>query len=454
MPFDLDDAIAAVASPASPSARGIVRVSGNDVVAIVDRLLDTEVPYSGPPVRIPGYVLSKRFGSPLPVSVLLWPTARSYTGQPMAEFHLIGSPPILELMLAAVIDGGARQAERGEFTMRAFLNGRIDLLQAEAVSGVIDAADHDELQSALTQLGGGLTRQLLKIQSSLIAILGDLEAGLDFVEEDIEFISSETMVRRMTEIRGALQRLLVDSAQRLPSGYRPRVVLAGLPNAGKSTLFNCLADADLAIASTIAGTTRDYLCCPVRVADVSIELIDTAGWTNSKDRIQMTAVEHRQQQLDAADLVIWCVAADLNEDDQSKDAELRDSVLSRATQLIIVTTCVDRPHPTDDPADRIRVSALSGVGLCDLRRKIAQCFTEKQASRTELLATTSSRCRDSIERAVRSMDSAVESVQDNLGDELTAIGLREALQEFRSILGETWTDDILDHIFSSFCIGK
>ena len=421
---------------------------------IVSRLLNSDVPQTGAPVRIRGCVLSKRLGSPLPVSVLVWPTARSYTGQPMAEFHVIGSPAILELLLAAVIDEGARLAERGEFTMRAFLNGRIDLLQAEAVSGVIDAADHDELRSALTQLGGGLTQELQQIRSSLIAILGDLEAGLDFVEEDIEFISSETLIRRMTDIRVALQDLLVDSVNRLPSGYRPRVVLAGLPNAGKSTLFNRLADADLAIASEIAGTTRDYLCCPVSFAGISIDLIDTAGWTNSKDPIQMTAVERRQQQLDAADLVIWCRAGDLNEEDQLKDAELRDSVLSRSRRLIEITTCIDRSGTSDNSDEGICVSALSGAGLSELRHQLVQCLTEETTSRGELRATISSRCRDSIERVLLSIDSAVESVKEDLGEELTAIGLRESLQEFRGILGETWTDDILDHIFSSFCIGK
>lgn len=338
--------------------------------------------------------------------------------------------------------------------MRAFLHGRIDLLQAEAVLGVIDAADHNELQAALTQLGGGLTQQLQRIRSTIIAMLGDLEAGLDFVEEDIEFISSTEMVERLNDARTVLQRLFHDSEMRLPSGYRPRVVIAGLPNAGKSTLFNRLANAELAIASTLAGTTRDYLSCPVRIENITIELVDTAGWDSLTNGIMTTAGELRQQQIGSADLVLWCRAADLRADARSSDTELRGQLTSLAPRMISVVTCSDRVHPSEDRSDEIYVSALSGTGLNKLRRTLVRRLTGSPTSRTELLATTSLRCRDSIQRAIASIDSAVESANCGLGDEITAIGLRETLHELRSMLGETCHDDILDHIFSNFCIGK
>ncbi len=454
MPFSLDDTIVAVASSPAPAVRGIVRVSGCEVVPLVDRLLDSSVPKSGPPVRISGHVLAESLGTPLPASVLLWPEARSYTGQPMAELHVIGSPAVLELLLVAVIDAGARPAERGEFTMRAFLNGRIDLLQAEAVLGVIDAADHDELQSALRQLGGGLTQQLQEIRSTIVAILGDLEAGLDFVEADIEFITSSEVIQRLNNARVVLERLLSDATERLPSDYRPRVVLAGLPNAGKSTLFNRLVGADLAITSAIAGTTRDYLSCPLTIENVPIELVDTAGWSDSNDRIMAVAGNLRHQQLDSADLVLWCRAADLMGADRMADTEFREQAVSQVVRVILVATCTDRvDHATRHPGE-IGVSAEVGTGLDDLRRLIVSTLTQSQTSRSQLLATTSLRCRDSIRRTMLSIDSAVDSANRDLGDEITAIGLREALQELRSMLGETWTDDILDHIFSSFCIGK
>ena len=454
MPFSLDDPIVAVATPPGPAFRGIVRVSGANAVSIVDRILDVSVPSKGPPVRLTGHLHTERLGSPLAASVLLWPGTRSYTGQPMAEFHVIGAPPVLELLSSAVVDMGARLAERGEFTMRAFLNGRIDLLQAEAVSGVIDAADHDELLSALSQLGGGLTQQLRGIRSAVIAVLGDLEAGLDFVEDDIEFISTAEVVERLNDIRSVLKHLLIDARQRLPSDSRPRVVLAGLPNAGKSTLFNRLAQADLAIASKTVGTTRDYLSCPIIIGNLTVELVDTAGWGNFISDIMSFAQEQRRQQLDSAELVVWCSAADQHPDEQAADRTLRDQSQSQTHQFVRIVTCADRVRRCHESAELLRVSAVTGEGLDDLRRLISDTLTGDRSSRHELVATTSLRCGHSIQQALFSVDRALDSATRGLGDEIIVISLRETLRELRSMLGETWTDDILDHIFSSFCIGK
>ena len=454
MSLGLDDPIVAVATPPGAACRAVVRISGANVTSIVDRILDVCVPKKGPPVRITGHVVIESLGTPLPVNLLVWPGRRSYTGQSMAELHVIGAPPLLELLLTALIDMGARPAERGEFTMRAFLNGRIDLLQAEAVSGVIDAADHDELLSALMQLGGGITQQLREIRSTIIAILGDLEAGLDFVEDDIEFISKTELLTRLNDARSILKRLRNDARQRLPSDCRPRAVLAGLPNAGKSTLFNTLAQAELAIVSTIAGTTRDYLSCPITIGNTAIELVDTAGWDYPTDNIMIAAEELRQQQLNTADVVVWCSAADLTREERDTDRKLGNLAAAMACRFVSVVTCIDRVQSDNQSEKRLRVSAVTGSGLDELRLQITDRLTDHQRSRGELLATTSLRCRNSIQQALSSIDCALDSAVQDLGDEITAISLRESLQELRSILGETWTDEILDHIFSSFCIGK
>ncbi|MEX0700720.1 MAG: GTPase, partial [Planctomycetales bacterium] len=282
MSLHLDDTIAALASPPGGAARGIVRVSGPEVRAALDTIFQPD----GPPrwnssraaQRHSGRILLPNVRAPLDVAVLLWPTRRSYTGEPLAELHLPGSPPLLEAVLSALHDRGARPARPGEFTLRAFLAGRIDLVQAEAVLGVIDAHDHRELETALGQLAGGLSGKIADVRRDLIDLLADLEAGLDFVDEDIEFVARHELAERVDRARGTVERLLDQASERMRTAGTRCVVLAGLPNAGKSTLFNALAGREAALVSPIRGTTRDWLSAELDWQGLAIELIDTAGW--------------------------------------------------------------------------------------------------------------------------------------------------------------------------------
>ncbi len=289
MPLDLDDTIVALASPPGAALRGIVRVSGAETAEVVAKLFRAdEASLNWQTTKLPrrfvGHLELSAIIVPVPAALMYWPTRRSYTGQPMAEFHLIGSPPLLEAAIEHLCECGARLARRGVFTMRAFLSGRIDLLQAEAVLSVIEATDHEELQKALSQLGGGITSRLGLVRGDLIALLGDLEAGLDFVDEDIEFITKTQISLRLDSALSLLHQLAADPAHRLPSGYRQRVVLAGLPNVGKSTLFNRLIGRHQAIVSPVAGTTRDYLTATLKLDGLDVELIDTAGWEDAVGR--------------------------------------------------------------------------------------------------------------------------------------------------------------------------
>ena len=462
MPLDLDDTIVALASPPGPALRGIVRVSGVETAAVVAKLFRPDVESADwrstkLPRRFMGQLDLASVMVPVPAALMYWPTRRSYTGQPMAEFHLSGSVPLVEATLEHLCENGARLARRGEFTMRAFLSGRIDLLQAEAVIEVIEATDHDELQKALSQLGGRITSRLRQLRIDLIALLGDLEAGLDFVEEDIEFITKSDIAVRLEAALVLLNELADVSATRLPAGYRRRVVLAGLPNAGKSTLFNSLIEKHLAIVSPIAGTTRDYLTATLRLDSMEVELIDTAGWEDAADLIMERAQELRAEQVSASDLVVWCTAADLSGDAGDEDARLQQLAMQRCpTMLKILTRCdLDGDETkSGDKTSSLRISAASGDGIELLRTTLRQQLTGTQSARSELLGTTAVRCRDSLHRTIQSLAQAKLATTELRGDELIAVEIRQALQELSVILGEVYTDDILDHIFSNFCIGK
>lgn len=459
----LDDTIVALASPAGPAVRGIVRVSGGAVAGLIAGVFEPDdagcawrdarraARYEGR-LRIPA------FNTPVPAALMFWPTARSYTGQPMAELHTFGAPPLLDALIERLLECGARHANRGEFTMRAFLAGRIDLVQAEAVLGVIDAADHEELHQALHQLGGGITESLAGVRTEILTLLGDLEAGLDFVEEDIEFISAKDICRRLSRCQAILDTLSDDAAERLPSGYRTRVVLAGLPNAGKSTLFNRLVGSQAAIVSPVAGTTRDYLNATVEFGRLDAELIDTAGWEAAVGLVMEKAQQLRAGQVRAGDLIVWCRSSVLDSADIDLDERLRQQLITAELPLLNIRTQCDRVGPGEDGLasweDWLPVSAETGDGLELLRSTVADRIARSCQSRSELVSSTAARCRDGIRRAISAIAAAGSAAESRAGDEIVAMELRTALQEIAVIMGEVYTDDILDHIFSNFCIGK
>ena len=458
MRFDLDDTIAALASPPGPGARGIVRLSGPAVAPIIASCFESTPPALWRRQRIarryPGTLTLSGLTAPLPADLYYWPTNRSYTGESIAELHTIGSPPLLEAALSELCRQGARPARAGEFTLRAFLSGRIDLMQAEAVCGVIDAADHQELELALGQLAGGVSGKLADVRVDLIALLGDLEAGLDFVEEDIEFISREALAARLEHVRVQVERLQEQVEDRMQSTGRARVVLAGRPNAGKSTLFNALVRGERALVSRSAGTTRDFLSAEADCDGVRVELIDTAGRGPSNVEIGRLAQKAGTDQLRQADLVVWCVAADLDAAGRNENDVRLNATRAVCPRVLIARTRSDLAGHDSAAGSDVAVSAMTGAGIETLRAAIGTRLSWAETGQRQLLGSTSTRCQDSLSAIVAALERARDATDIGLGDEIIAIEIRAALEGLGQILGEVYTDDILDHIFSSFCIGK
>ena len=468
MSVDISDTIAALASPAGTAARGIVRVSGPDVSSAVLQVFqcdDGTLDAAGiRPLCHAGHVTVDEQTPPFVARLYHWPTGRSYTGQPMAEIHTIGSPPLLEALLAALFRAGVRPARPGEFTLRAFLAGRVDLLQAEAVLGVIDAADHTELQTALEQLAGGISNRIVHLRMELIELLADLEAGLDFADEDIEFIDSHTLLSRIEEARDFLEVLRGQAVTRMLSTEKPRVVLAGLPNAGKSTLFNRLAEDEHALVSDVRGTTRDYLQTDIHVEGLDVLLIDTAGWEETAHdpsrEIDRLAQQLRGEQVQRADLIVWCTDCRLNAEEHLQEERLRQEALRQHPSLLHVQTKSDRidvdsaRHSAEDVLSVRHISAQTGAGIVELQREIHARLNAESRGQRHLIGSTAARCRESLDAACESLTRAYETAACSLGDELTAVEVREALAHLGRIVGAVYTDDLLDRIFSKFCIGK
>jgi len=454
--LDLDDTIAAIASAAGGAARGIVRVSGPAAMSCAGRVFRPSQPCDFGSLRTAavarGEVLLERLGA-VPALAYVWPTARSYTRQPAAELHLIGSPPVLEAVLAAVCAAGARLARPGEFTLRAFLAGRLDLTQAEAVLGVIDAQDGAALKSALAQLAGGLARPLAALRESLLDLLAHLEAGLDFVDEDIEFITAELLLAQLAAAEQQVEGIARQLAGRGESGELPCVVLVGLPNAGKSSLLNALAGEGAAIVSPQPGTTRDVVTRRLRIEGRECLLCDTAGLDSQTAQGEVAAQAQaatRDQAADAALVVLCRDATSLKPEAPAKEFPIISSLaLQASAPTLTVWTKCDLATPPLLAADAIATSSVTGAGLDDLQRAIAE-----RLATTGAVASTADRCRESLRLASAALARACAAAGDDLGQEFVAAEVRLALAELGQVVGAVYTEDLLDRVFSRFCIGK
>ena len=438
--LDPTDTIAAVASPPGPGVRGLVRLSGPEAwsIALGGFRAEGPEPSTRRATLQRGRLTVAGLRVPLPASLALWPGPRTYTGQPLAEIHTVGSPPLINLVLADCLTRGARLAEPGEFTLRAFLSGRIDLTRAEAVLGVIDARTPAQLDDALRQLAGGLAGPIVALRDELLDILAHLEANLDFADEpDGDPLGraalAASLARAADEVAALAGRL--DDRDR-PEGH-PRVVLVGSPNAGKSRLFNALLDASRALVSPHAGTTRDYLSALADCDGLTVEWVDTAGLDDAPGTIEGRAQALRAEQAARADLLLDC---------RSADTPAGPPIEPDRPRLLVWT----KADVCDAPPGLMPTSAATGEGIGPLKTAIAEAL---RAQSVDAATGTGARCRKSLAHARQALAAAAETLTHG-GDELVAIDLRQAIDELGKVVGATVTDDILDRIFRRFCIGK
>jgi tRNA modification GTPase len=443
MPPLTRDTIVALSSAAGPGGRAIVRLSGPDSAATVRAVFAPADRVPPPGNRLlPGQVALSGVSSPLPADLYFWHAPHSYTGQDMAELHTIACPPLVELLVASLLQAGCRPAQPGEFTLRAFLAGKLDLTRAEAVGAIIESGSRSELKNALTQLAGGMAKPLAALRDDLLNLLADVEAGLDFADEDLHFIDQKELLLRLGKVLAQVTLAGKQLEGRAVAGSSFRVVLAGRPNAGKSSLFNALTSG-AALVSEIPGTTRDYLVQTVDVGGTAVELVDTPGWQAAMGAIEAQAQALGREQQRGADLVLLCVAAG------ESPSEEETALLSRPSPPVLrVATKCDLAKGAEG---WLATSAVRKSGLEALRAELGARARERVQP---ALAPSVSRCQHHVARCLEHLRRAHAIVLDEDPPELLALELRETLEQLGEMVGAVYTDDLLDRIFSRFCIGK
>lgn len=454
--YTLDDTIAAIATPLGQGGIGIVRISGPEALAVAARVFVPAGRTSLGNVEshrfVLGRVQDRRDGSTLDQALLVYMRApRSYTGEDTVEIHGHGGPVPLREILSACLSQGARQAHEGEFTLRAFVNGRMDLAQAEAVLDIITSRTQAALRVAVNQLSGRLSSELQQLRQGLLGTLAYLEASLDFGDD----VPAQDIA---PELRAHGQRLiwLLQEAER-GVVYRQgvRTVIIGRPNVGKSSLLNRLLRADRAIVTPVPGTTRDTLEETLNIQGVPLVLTDTAGIAEGGDLVERLGIERSRQAIAQADLAL--VVFDGSAAPEPKD-ELVAS-LAAGRPAVVALNKSDLPAASGyaallPEAPHVRVSALTGEGLPELE----QCLVETIFSGSAVAAgepmVSNPRHRDLLRQALESVQDACRALETGTPDDLVAIDVAQAVQALGSITGENASEELLATIFGRFCIGK
>jgi tRNA modification GTPase len=469
MSGQLNDTICAIATPVGEGGVGIVRISGEKAVDVAARLVLLR---SGVPLdSAAGHALHRadildpadptRRAALDEALVAVMRGPRSYTGEDVVELQCHGSMLVLQAVCEALVRAGARLAEPGEFTKRAFLNGRIDLAQAEAVLDTIRARTAGSLRIAQEQLRGVLSRDIDAVRERLIGLLAHVEAGIDFVEEDIAFIPAAELTAGLQRAHEAVLRLLAHGREGRILREGATAAIIGRPNVGKSSLLNALLKTDRAIVTAIPGTTRDVLEEVLNVRGIPLRLLDTAGLRETADPVEQEGVKRSRAAREQADLLLIVLdgSAPLAEDDRIL---LKEATAHQDQKRLVVVNKTDLPGRIDQAAlppagpdcAVVKISATAGKGLDDLRDQIRALLLRPDFEARETVLVTQLRHQAALQRTLDSLAAAMVSIDAKAAGELIAMDLRAAIDALGEITGAVSTDDILDRIFKEFCIGK
>ena len=455
--FSISDTIVAIATPHGRGGLGVVRISGPEAARVAGELVKRPLPFEPRHATLATFHAVEHEESsrePAPsidqVVVTIFPAPNWYTGEDVAEISAHGSPVVLTAIVRSAVLSGARLAEPGEFTFRAFLNRKIDLIQAEAVADLIDAVTPLQARAAFDQLEGTLTTAIGEIERGLFDVVARLEASLDFPDEGYHFVGPREAVESLNRIIGTIDALLEQSARGRLIREGAQVAIVGAPNVGKSSLFNALLNANRAIVTPIPGTTRDALAERADIGGLSLALIDTAGVRETDDVVEKEGVARTRETLRVADLIV--LVLDRSRAVEEDDRTLLD--LTPARPRVMVWNKSDLPDKSGARApDGIEVSARTGEGLEGLIAAITAALGAGEPLR-DRPAITNVRHTLLLERARTALVRATNALNGGISEEFPLLDLQEAEQSLQEITGRRTTDDLLQQIFARFCIGK
>lgn len=444
--MNLHDTIVAISTPPGRGGLGVVRLSGSQSQTIAAALLST-VPWH--PWQAQFARLLDRGGHAIDrVIVTFFESPRSYTAEDVVEISCHGSPVVLRHAVERALEAGARLAEPGEFTLRAFLNGRMDLPQAEAVRDLIEATTLYQARIAAQQVAGSVSRRIAPLKEQLLELIALLEAGIDFAEDDVSVAPPAEILRRLAPILEGVRHLAASFQYGGLVRQGLTLAIVGRPNVGKSSLFNRLLEQDRAIVTDIPGTTRDVVSETAAIGGIPVKLYDTAGIRESSELVESLGIERTYQAMADADLTL--VVLDLSQPITAEDESL--IVRASSSRHLVVGNKSDLGGPVI--RDSLPVSALTGEGIPQLRDAILNAIAPEGAFQQETGFITSLRHEQLLRESAACLDKARAAVQSAIPHEMLLLDLYAALRPIDAITGATTADDILNRIFSTFCIGK
>lgn len=457
----MEDTIAAVATAMAPSGIGIVRISGPEAVAVADRLYrgkkkEKRLENMKSHTIHYGWIVEQEQVLD-EVLVMLMRGPHSYTGEDTVEIDCHGGVLAVKRVLEAAVHAGARLAEPGEFTKRAFLNGRIDLSQAEAVMDVISAKSEYALQSSVSQLQGSVSRAVKDIREKLLYEIAFIESALD----DPEHVSLDGYPERLKEIvrkeKGRIEKLLksADDGKLLQEGIK--TVILGKPNAGKSSLLNLLVGEEKAIVTEIAGTTRDVLEEQITLGGISLRMLDTAGIRSTADKVEQIGVERAKEHAKDADLILYVVDASVPLDEN--DAQIMELLRGRKTIILLNKSDLQTVISAEELTERVNapvlnISAREETGLEELETMIKEMFFQGEISFNDEVYITNLRQKQALKDALESLKLVENSIEAGMPEDFFSIDLMNAYERLGSMIGESVGEDLVNEIFSKFCTGK